>query len=316
MAADVNGALAKIQNGDLDGVEERLRKVADRMRIEGTFAHAASCCLVLANVLMSKGNLPMASATLAEADTYVAEDGGGASFLINYLDALAQLQLAEGDVDRSLQTLAKHEALAVKQASLTASAEYAVCAARQFAGIGDVAAANSFAESVPELLAEDAAGRHGFHVWPALAETVAFGVSGAVFAGKSVPDEFVVWRDALVAWSDPAASGEPLGLLADQISRNPPGADRMSMDLWRRALLVESAVRSEHPVKDLIRDARAVADQFGHVIWRIFWLRQSVERCGSDLDAERLDERLVELAQSTKDPTHQRRIFVHWAPRP
>ena len=82
------------------------------------------------------------------------------------------------------------------------------------------------------------------------------------------------------------------------------------------AMEVECSRRRGDDVRTAIADANEVAAHYGHAVWRIYWLRLSAELTGDALDAERLDERIMELAQSTDDPTLQRQIFQHWAPRP
>jgi hypothetical protein len=182
--------------------------------------------------------------------------------------------------------------------------------------LGDIEIANRFASEVAPLLESDAGGRSSQQSWPDLAEAVAFGVSGGLFSAAKVTEEFAPWRDALVTWSDTEADPAPLVALAAKIKTSPLGPNRTGLDLWRRALLVEAASRMGEPVQAMVEEARAAADRFGHCVWRIFWLRESVERCGNEMDAERLDESIVDFAQSTKDPTRQRQIFLHWAARP
>jgi len=316
LEAEVNSILARKETGDWDGVCDRLRAVADSMRIEGHHEHAAMCCLLLASVHYGSGDVDSARAMVAEARTYMPGGKETISFVASATSKESIYALASGEVDAAMDALRRFESTAIRDGTEKSVSEYNATAAVQFAALGDVETANRIASEVPGMIESDTSGRSSRQSWPDMAEAVAFGVSGSVFSDASVLEEFFVWRDGLVAWSNPGADPAPLAALAELLVTRPPNFNFVAIDLLRRAVSIEAASRSGEPVDKMVEEALAAANQFGHVVWQIFWLRESVERCGNERDAERLDRCIVEFAQSTKDPTRQRQIFLHWAARP
>jgi len=313
LASEVNAVLARVHRGVLEGSESRLRHAFLAFQLESSLGSAAHTAALLAQVQYARGDLAGAKTTLAQALDW-AVDVGSLVVQLQVRQCHAELLFVQGRMQAAFDQLARASEDA-KRAGDAGSTLLAICVEAQArVCIGDSRAAARLAAQASELATAGAERANLVDVWSLLGEGVAFGLPVSALPRTSAEDPFRVWRAGLVAWADPQADPAAIQDLVDVLEGALPGWRRAPLDLWRRALAVETGVRRGEETEGAAESALGAAERLGHVWWEAYWLRRLGSLTRDAYYEERLDELLVRLARALPDETMQRRLMVRWAP--